>query len=511
MRAGKRRGVSCFAAAVIVTLPLGAPAVAGAHEGSGGGRSDCHRNAPPIIRDGFPQPPARYSRNGVLETRLRASVSPVQINGERVVAMNYEGSFPGPMLVVCPGDRMVVNFENDLLEPTNLHTHGFHVSPRANHDNVYLDLEPGQRFTYEYEIPKDHPPGAYWYHPHRHMHVEPQIFGGLSGAIVVGGGLDRVRELRRVPQRWMVLQTTEVRDGRVLPVRQARRADAPLYVNGVVNPTVKIRPGQVQRWRLFNANDNRIVVLRLAGHRMWVLAKDGNTLRRPRAVRTLRIAPGSRRELLVRGGRRGRYVMKALPFAQFPGGDDPQKGGPTPNQTVLTVRSAGRPADDRVPRVRLSRPVDLRDAPVDRRRRIVFDERPIGGGITDFLLNGQMFDPNRVVTMELGKLEEWALVNNTTTWHTFHIHVNDFQVVSVGGRRRSFVDHEDNVSIPPKSTVVIRQRPTDFTGKFVFHCHVTFHEDHGMMSAVQVVRSNADAALPEPEPQHESHSHTERH
>ena len=29
--------------------------------------------------------------------------------------------------------------------------------------------------------------------------------------------------------------------------------------------------------------------------------------------------------------------------------------------------------------------------------------------------------------------------------------------------------------------------PIDFTGKFVFHCHVTFHEDHGMMSAVRIV------------------------
>jgi hypothetical protein len=38
-------------------------------------------------------------------------------------------------------------------------------------------------------------------------------------------------------------------------------------------------------------------------------------------------------------------------------------------------------------------------------------------------------------------------------------------------------------------------RPTDFTGKFVIHGHVTFHEDHGMMAAVQVVRNlTADQA-----------------
>jgi Multicopper oxidase len=58
----------------------------------------------------------------------------------------------------------------------------------------------------------------------------------------------------------------------------------------------------------------------------------------------------------------------------------------------------------------------------------------------------------------------------------------------VHGKRVPYVDYQDNVALPPKSKVVILMRPTDFTGKFVMHCHVTFHEDHGMMAAVQVVR-----------------------
>ena len=101
-----------------------------------------------------------------------------------------------------------------------------------------------------------------------------------------------------------------------------------------------------------------------------------------------------------------------------------------------------------------------------------------------------MFDPNRIaVTMKLGSVERWTLVNTNVEWHTFHIHVNDFQVVSVAGKRVPYVDYQDNVALPPKSKVVILQHPTDFTGKFVMHCHVTFHEDHGMMAAVQVVRN----------------------
>jgi FtsP/CotA-like multicopper oxidase with cupredoxin domain len=41
--------------------------------------------------------------------------------------------------------------------------------------------------------------------------------------------------------------------------------------------------------------------------------------------------------------------------------------------------------------------------------------------------------------------------------------------------------------MPPGSTIKFLTRPTDFTGKFVFHCHMTFHEDHGMMGVVKVI------------------------
>jgi hypothetical protein len=188
--------------------------------------------------------------------------------------------------------------------------------------------------------------------------------------------------------------------------------------------------------------------------------------------------------------------MKALPFAQFPGGEKAKNGGPTPNQSVVTVRSAGRVVAARFPSGTLSHLPDLRGAHVNRRRTIVFSEMPTGDNNTDFLLNGKMFDPNRVdVTMKLGSLEQWTLVNTNTEWHTFHIHVNDFQVISVNGKPIPYVDYEDNVALPPKSRTVIRQRPEDFTGKFVFHCHVTFHEDHGMMAVVQIVRHPTPAQL----------------
>ena len=71
-------------------------------------------------------------------------------------------------------------------------------------------------------------------------------------------------------------------------------------------------------------------------------------------------------------------------------------------------------------------------------------------GASKFLLNGMAFDPSRTdVTMKLGSLERWTLVNTTREWHTFHMHINDFQVVSQNGVAVPYVDDEDNVALPP--------------------------------------------------------------
>jgi FtsP/CotA-like multicopper oxidase with cupredoxin domain len=151
--------------------------------------------------------------------------------------------------------------------------------------------------------------------------------------------------------------------------------------------------------------------------------------------------------------------------------------------------SSGPKARDRLPPRTLNHPTDLRRSRVDRRRLIVFSqmETPMK---SEYFIDGRLFDPKFIaVTMKLNSVEEWTLVNRSVEWHTFHIHINPFQLISVNGRRVSYVDYQDNVNMPPHSRIVIRMRPKDFTGKFVIHCHVSSHEDLGMMATVQVVKN----------------------
>ena len=134
---------------------------------------------------GFEEPAALRSDKGVLDVRLEAAVGSHQVAGRQATTLGYNGGVPGPTLRLRAGDVLRVKLVNRLETATNLHVHGLHVSPEGNGDNVFVSVEPGTTFDYEYRLPDDHPPGVYWYHPHHHGTVADQVFGGLYGAIVV--------------------------------------------------------------------------------------------------------------------------------------------------------------------------------------------------------------------------------------------------------------------------------------------------------------------------------------
>ena len=49
--------------------------------------------------------------------------------------------------------------------------------------------------------------------------------------------------------------------------------------------------------------------------------------------------------------------------------------------------------------------------------------------------------------------------------------------------------YEDTWRLDPGESVVVAARFTDYTGKFMIHCHMLDHEDDGMMATFEVVRS----------------------
>ncbi len=414
--------------------------------------------------DGFFEPQVLASKDGVLNVTLQA----MDVENQNDPRLGFNNALPGPTLRFKPGDTVKVAFVNAISEMTNLHVHGLHVSPRDNSDNVFVHVQPGQTFGYEYRIPEDHPGGTYWYHPHPHGTSADQVGSGLAGAIIIDGELDQVEGIAGVKERLLMIQG---------PFRGTAGQSSTL-INGVANPKITIAPGETQRWRVLNASANQFINLTLVGHSMHVIARDGNPMTSVQTVQSEQIGPGERAEVLIQGGDAGIYELRSLAFAP----DIPAQS--QPEMLLATVICGG---DAQQPQELPTDLVELEDYSNDElaaKRTITFQ---MPSSPPQLAIDGKAFVEDRVDTIvKLGTTEEWTLRNESGQWHPFHIHVNDFQVMSINGDAVPLQRH-DTISLPPRGEVVIRSRFLDFTGRFVYHCHILVHEDNGMMAVIEVV------------------------
>ncbi|HZB76859.1 MAG TPA: multicopper oxidase family protein [Solirubrobacteraceae bacterium] len=437
--------------------------------------------------DTLREPPRLHSRDGLLRVTLRAEEREAFVAGQLRKAIVYNGSFPGPTLVVDPGDRLEIELVNRLEEPTNLHTHGFHVSPEGNSDNVLLHIDAGATFDFRFDIPANHAPGLNWYHPHAHGHGTPQMFGGMAGAVIFRSEAERRGPAPSMRDRVLVLQAPEWDAAGELKTWSAGLLATQMrLVNGQLNPDIPIRRGETQRWRILNASVSDFFDLRLDGHRLVQIAADGNPFERLVATETVHIPPGGRAEVLVEGGPPGSYALRAMP-------SDHGAGFVSPELVLATLRSSPGGGSASVKAHHLTAPFcDFRELAVDRRRTVTMTMR---GG---FRIDGKPFDPDRVdQVVELGALEEWTVVNDSPLIHPFHIHVNPFQLTHVDGVPVDEPSYRDTVSIRPGGgSVTFRTLFADFPGRSVYHCHIVPHSDLGMMGVFEVVGADDAAAQP---------------
>jgi FtsP/CotA-like multicopper oxidase with cupredoxin domain len=152
-----------------------------------------------------------------------------------------KGNLTGPVLIIQPGDDVILNFTNDIRIGTlteeeieqatlvanstygnsssgglagntssNFHLHGSHTNPTAFGDNVVARYTAGQSWTTNIEIPRDHGVGSYWYHTHYHPSVNQQVYGGLSGFMQIGDPLARIPLLRDIPRNLGILKLSQI-------------------------------------------------------------------------------------------------------------------------------------------------------------------------------------------------------------------------------------------------------------------------------------------------------------
>jgi FtsP/CotA-like multicopper oxidase with cupredoxin domain len=392
--------------------------------------------------------------------------------------------------MVRAGDRIAVSLENRLSSPTNLHTHGLHVSPQGNGDNPLVMIRPGETFDYDYQLPDTHPPGVYWYHPHHHGLAADQVFGGLYGAIIVEDPDPIATSRERVV---IISDMTFDASGQIAQAtqmdRMAGREGSMILVNGQVFPRLAAKPGERERWRVVNACTSRYLKLRLDGQKLQLLGKDSGRFRAPEDVDEVLLAPGNRADLLVTASA-GTSILRTLAVDRGSAGammgSGPRSSGAS--LATLTVAGASAPAAPAVPGQ--PAPRDLRSATLTGRRTLTLAMGGagigMGSGMMGFTIDGKSFDPARVDTaVTVGAIEEWTLRNTSTMDHPFHLHVWPMQVIEQGGQPTGTPLWQDVVNVPAHSETRVRIAFEDFTGTTVYHCHILDHEDNGMMGTIE--------------------------
>jgi FtsP/CotA-like multicopper oxidase with cupredoxin domain len=462
------------------------------------------------------------SQNGLLDLDLEASLKPITIGNTKASLMNYNGQIPAPRLEAKAGDTVRIRFTNNLSQPSNLHFHGLHISPTGKGDNPFLDIPSGESFAYEFTIPKNHPSGTFWYHPHRHHLVADQVFGGLAGLFIVRGELDEIPEIKAAKEEFLVFQDFGIdRNGNMInpnPMAQMLGREGQLItINGQVNPTLSMAKRGLLHLRLLNASTSRFYRLSLENHPFYLIATDGGSLAEPVELKELLLVPGERAQILIQGNQEaGQYRLLSLPYNRVGTGmmmnhgmnDDMMNddmmmnhgmnGGMMNEEMMIesvtqtqpislaTLVYQGSTASISLPK-KLLPIASLPEAKTVRRIEFSMQMNPGRGMI--FLFNGKDFDPQRVdKKVALNSVEDWELVNvdPDKMEHPFHLHTNSFQVISRNEKPEPYLAWKDTILVRGDETVRIRIAFKDFVGKTVYHCHVLDHEDLGMMGVVKI-------------------------
>jgi FtsP/CotA-like multicopper oxidase with cupredoxin domain/peroxiredoxin len=412
---------------------------------------------------------------------------------------------------------------------TNLHTHGLHVSPSGVSDNVLLQISPGATQNYKIVLPPDHPAGTYWYHAHKHGSTAANVGSGMSGAIIIEGGEDAVAEIAKAKERVFVLQQIPFyvdpdNNPEKLGVIEQKYADKCFgpgtwdtlkhhtTINGATLPTIRMKPGAVERWRFVDSAIREVIIPELvrltpkskAPKRLPLneIAVDGISIGRVAPRDSVELWPGYRSDVLIKAPENAAGAVYVLRDTRTP--SDPKNLSESRRYLALLVIEGGPDA------MQLPKSEDLakyRPASIDPGKVTAQQFAALGlvnspvKKTFQFTIDRAPFDGTKARFLKLGETHEWTVTSRNPNVgpvpHPFHIHVNPFEIYSItnsSGQEQLDLDAtgkpipvwKDTIIAHEGWKVMFRTEYKDFTGTYVQHCHILDHEDQGMMELVEV-------------------------
>jgi spore coat protein A, manganese oxidase len=440
------------------------------------------------------QPPRLHGKNiRIVMRKARVRVLP---HGRRTPMLTFAGSFPGPTIVRPTGSNTHVTFVNRLprsVGAVTIHQHAGHQKSRFDGQPASHLIRHGKKLTYDYPLRDGGtalPAALRFYHDHRMNKTAHNNWFGLQGMFLTTD--PREARLGLPHGRYDIpLMVTErsFRAGNRLtdPFRpMAGMGGGPgmetfgdqVLVNGRYAPYQRVRPG-LYRLRLFNSSLFSSYDFALSnGRPLTQIATGSGLLPHPVVRQDILLGPAQRADVVVdfrKDAGKDVQLQSVLPTE-----------GASNGLGLLQFRVRGTPP----PRARV--PLNLATIQHYKVPAKVAKTWRFGLNRHDhWTINGKRFNPRRVDhEVALGRTERWRLVNTSPFTHLVHLHEELWRTLKRDGHRPPPWErgYEDTWRLDPGESVVVAARFTDFTGRFMIHCHMLDHEDDGMMATFKVVR-----------------------
>ncbi|KAI5309701.1 hypothetical protein KEM55_002613 [Ascosphaera atra] len=241
------------------------------------------------------------------------------------------GEFPGPLIRLNSGDRLLINVTNHLSQPTSLHWHGLLQNGSNWMDGVsgitQCGIPPGKSFLYNFTVTGQF--GTYWYH----SHYGTQRGDGQFGPLIVhapeeedlkkefGYESDQVVLLQDyyhkmsdellqeylapeaennepVPDGGLIQGRNRFECSRYDHLRGMQGPKPECHANGTRYGEVRVAAGKKHRIRLINVGLFATHQFEIDEHNMTVVEGDA-TLVEPLQLQTLSVAVGQRYSFII--------------------------------------------------------------------------------------------------------------------------------------------------------------------------------------------------------------------
>jgi FtsP/CotA-like multicopper oxidase with cupredoxin domain len=461
-----------------------------------------------------PNAPGQGKPDAKADYTLRIAPVTVELDPAHILStIGYNGTAPGPLLRMREGRTVTVDVINDTDTPELVHWHGMLIPPEvdgtAEEGAPYVEPHGRRRFSL---TPR--PAGSRWYHSHAMAmdDLRKGAYTGQFGFVYVDGANDAGQydqELFLALRDWEPYFTAnmeddddDTHDGPLLekPATMNTEPDG-LEVGSMTysindkalgsGDPIRAREGQRLLIHFLNASaiENRRIAF--AGHKMKVIAMDGNPVPTPQLLDSIFLGAGERIDVEVELKNPGIWILGSTEkpireaglgvVVEYAGQHtQPQWMDPPKEAWDYTKFGSAAVAAPAAQQTSEAHPMRQTQQTIDAQQTIemIFEKIPGGAGKFNlWLVNGKPYPHEREFVLEQGVRYRLVMRNRTDDAHPLHLHRHLWELKEINGKPTAGII-KDTVVVPYYGRAVV-EFIADQPGLALFHCHIQQHMDYG--------------------------------